>query len=93
MIDIADDSMDREASQITWLYKIPLVGHLKSLVYYCGGDRELAAEAFKCATHYTGVACFGVVGGLVAGPSGIVGSIFGGIFGGLSTDALISLLN
>lgn len=91
--NLSDNNMNPVAAQICLLDRIPFVGHMKSLIYYYGGEKVLAAEAFKCATHYTGVVCFGVVGGLLAGPLYQVGSFLGGIYGGISTDFLMSFLS
>lgn len=89
---VSDNNMNPVADQISWLDGIPFFGYLRSLLYYRQGKKELATEAFKCTTHNTAVAIFGVKGGKLAGKLGPVISVCGGIAGGLLSDVLISIL-
>lgn len=68
---------------------IPIVGHIKALVYINRRQTNFAITAFSAATHKTGVICFGVVGGYLAGSAG---SSVGGVIGGFLVDIPISLI-
>lgn len=89
---VSDTNMNPVADKISWLDRIPVVGYLRSLIYYRQGVKELAAEALKCPTHNTDVALFGVEGGTRAGKLGPVISVCSGIAGGILSDVLMSLL-
>lgn len=73
-----------------WLDGIPIVGHIKALMYHIQDNNKLSCNAFYHATRNTGVALFGVFGGYLAGS--VLGSFVGGIIGGLTVDAKISEL-
>lgn len=82
---------------IIWIDKIPIVGHVRSLIYYIKGG-DLAGKAFNAATHKTAVTICGVIGGhtgysaqSIAG--GVSGTVIGGIIGGLLVDVVISIFN
>lgn len=68
----------------------PIVGHAKSLLYYCQGQNHLAAEAFKRSTHNTGALCFSIMGDSLIGLPGI---FIGGISGGIASDVVTSTLS
>ncbi|XP_052076057.1 uncharacterized protein LOC127714125 [Mytilus californianus] len=77
---------------------VPIVGHVRSMIYYYRGQRKQAVKAFMRATHNTGVTCFGVLGRALTDPPEsitdiVAGPVAGGIIGGICVDALISAFN
>lgn len=89
-LNILDDNMNPVAPNISWLDRTPFLGHLNSIVYFCRGQRELAAEALTCARHNTAIPLFGVFGGLLTGQ---IGSFFGGMLASRSFVGFLYLLS